>query len=143
MTKKHVYQDKYLEEQELKAQVSSILLQENFTQVELDSAFLQKQGTLYNTHTQSLIEGYLDEAKALKEKMVLHFTNEHELALYFDIVDHLCQVVILKGRQVLLEPEHYSGMLHRYLDICQRYMMFLAKDEDYSSTVTGTQDLDP
>ena len=69
--------------------------------------------------------------------MVLRFGNEHEISLYFDIVDQLSNIVILKGRRVLLEPENYSSMLMNYLDVCQRYMLFLCKDEQYASFIDG------
>jgi hypothetical protein len=46
--------------------------------------------------------------------MVLRFKNEHEISLYFDIVDELSQLIILKGQKVLLEKEHYEEIMTRF-----------------------------
>lgn len=55
------------------------------------------QSTLFNTHTQELMEGYINDPTRKNEagismtdfvdKMVLRFQNENELSLYFDCVD--------------------------------------------------------
>ena len=76
------------------------------TQAEEKSEYLRKESTLFNTHTKELIEGYTDPSykneagvgySDFVDKMVLRFKNEKELSLYFDAVDHLAQVIILKG----------------------------------------------
>lgn len=72
-----------------------------------------------------------------RDKMVLRFANEQEISLYFDIVDQLSKIVILKGRRVLLEPDYYAKMMNNYLDVCQRYMLFLCKDEMYARHIDG------
>lgn len=68
-------------------------------------------------------------------KIVLRFRSEHEISLYFEIVDQLTQIVVLKGRKVLLEKEHYSEIMSRYLEVCKNYMLFLCKDEAYTSYI--------
>ena len=66
------------------------------------------------------------------DQIVLRFKSEHEISLYFDIIDQLTSIVVLKGRKVLLEKEHYSEIMSQYIEICKNYMLFLCKDEDYS-----------
>lgn len=58
--------------------------------------FLKKESTLFNTHTQELVEGYLKHRNEAgvgisdcEDQMVLRFKNEHEVGLYFDTVDQL------------------------------------------------------
>jgi hypothetical protein len=63
--------------------------------------------------------------------MVLRFKNQKELSLYFDTVDHLAEVIILKGRRVLLEKEHYGEIMEKFLALSKDYLLFLCKDEDY------------
>lgn len=57
---------------------------------------MAQEQTLYNTHTKELLEGYLNPGQTnesghgindFKDKMVLRFKNEHEISLYFEIVD--------------------------------------------------------
>ena len=59
----HSYFEHYALEPELRESMKELLKQKGFTQFECDNAFLRKQSTLYNTHTQELIEGYADEAQ--------------------------------------------------------------------------------
>jgi hypothetical protein len=50
-----------------------------------DNKFLMSQGTYFNAPTDDIIEGYKKDDEEIK--MVLRFMNEHEMSLYFDIVD--------------------------------------------------------
>ena len=95
---------------------------------------------MYNTHTKELIEGYLNPLKKndanvgipdFQDKMVLRFKNEHELSLYFEAVDQLSKVIILKGQRVLLEKEHYQEIMTTFINLNKEFMMFLCKDEEY------------
>ena len=109
------------------------------------SQFLKFQGTYFNSHTEELVEGYTDPAVINSEgygindffdKMVLRFKNEHELSLYFEAVDHLCKVIVLKGQKVLLEKEHYGTIMEEFLSVCKNFMLFLCQDESYGEIVS-------
>ena len=63
--------------------------------------------------------------------MVLRFKNEKELSLYFDSVDQLSQIIILKGQRVLLEKEHYGEIIEQFLDLNKNFLNFLIQDEYY------------
>ena len=101
---------------------------------------MAQEQTLYNTHTKELLEGYLDPAQTnssghgiddFMDKMVLRFKNEHEISLYFEIVDQLSRVLTLKGHKVLLEKEHYQDMLKTFVNVNRDFLLFLCKDEAY------------
>ena len=68
--------------------------------------------------------------------MVLRFKNEEEQQIYFQLVDQLAEVLMLKGGKVLFEKEHYGEIMNKYVDICNNYMLWLAKDEDYGTFIT-------
>lgn len=63
--------------------------------------------------------------------MVLRFKNQKEISLYFDVVDHLAEVVILKGQRVLLEKEHYGEIMEKFLTLNKDFLLFLCQDEGY------------
>lgn len=63
--------------------------------------------------------------------MVLRFANEHEISLYFEIVDQLNKVMNLKGHKMLLENDHYKDMMNQLVDVSKDFFMFLSKDEAY------------
>jgi hypothetical protein len=96
-----------------------------------------------------LIEGYLDPSKKndanlgiadFSEKMVLRFKNEHEVSMYFEVVDQLTKVMVLKGHKVLLEKDHYQDILQNFTETCRDFMLFLCKDEAYGSIKAGLED---
>ena len=62
--------------------------------------------------------------------MVLRFKNEKEIGLYFDAVDHLAQVIILKGQRVLLEKEHYGEIMEKFLTLNKNFLDFLCENEE-------------
>ena len=64
--------------------------------------------------------------------MVLRFKNEKEIGLYFDAVDHLAQVIILKGQRVLLEKEHYGEIMEKFLTLNKNFLDFLCENEEES-----------
>lgn len=51
-------------------------------------------------------------------------------------------MILLKGRRVLLEKEHYAEIMEKYLDICKNYMLFLCKDEEYQAAMVKNEDED-
>lgn len=105
---------------------------------------IDKREAYININTGELVEKYRDPKYTNKDgvginefmdNIVLRFKSEHEISLYFEIIDQLTQIIILKGRKVLLEKEHYSEIMNRYIEVCKNYMIFLCKDEDYTSFV--------
>ena len=102
---------------------------------------IDKREAYININTGELVEKYRDPKYTNRDgvgidqfmdQIVLRFKSEHEISLYFDIIDQLTSIVVLKGRKVLLEKEHYSEIMSQYIEICKNYMLFLCKDEDYS-----------
>ena len=98
------YFENYRLDDDLKKSVGKIVLAQQDSE---NNQFLNKESTKFNTHTKELMEGYILNPGAkndagigltdFADKMVLRFKNEHELGLYFDAVDQLSNVVILKG----------------------------------------------
>lgn len=124
----------------MKDSFCNILTQVGQTQNDDNSKYLRRQSTLFNTHTRELIEGYTDEnfkdensigITDFTDQMVLRFKNEKELSLYFESVDQLSQIIILKGQRVLLEKEHYGLILEKFLDVNKNFLNFLVQDEHY------------
>ena len=121
----------------MKESVGKIMVQIGQTQGEEKLKYLTKESTLFNTHTKEFVEGYADENSKnelgiglsdFSDKMVLRFKNEKELSLYFDAVDHLAQVIILKGQRVLLEKEHYGEIMEKFLTLNKNYLGFLCDE---------------
>lgn len=131
------YFENYRLDPELKKSVGKIVLTQQDT---TNNDFLNKESTKFNMHTKTLIEGYLDPNQKneagigiedFNDKMVLRFKNEHELSLYFDAVDQLSNVVILKGQNVLLEKEHYKDILKSFVNLNKDFLLYLCKDGQY------------
>lgn len=131
---KNSFLENYSQDPEILASVARIVSDE------MNNSYLAKEQTMFNTHTKELIEGYLNPAnkndagvgiKDFADKMVLRFMNEHELSLYFETVDQLSKVVILKGQRVLLEKEHYQEIMEGFINLNKDFLMFLCKDEAY------------
>jgi hypothetical protein len=72
---------------------------------------------------------------------VLRFKNEKEISLYFDIVDQLAQVIILKGRRVLFEKEHYGEIMDKFLGVNKNFLHYLCKDEAYGDVPNEKEQL--
>ena len=53
------------------------------------------------------------------------------MSLYFEIIDQLSKVLILKGRKVLLEKDHYHDIMKDFVDLNKDFLLFLCKDEAY------------
>lgn len=108
---------------------------------------------MFNTHTKDLIEGYTDEnykdensigITDFFDQMVLRFKNQQELALYFDSVDQLSEIIILKGQRVLLEKEHYGQIMEKFLDVNKNFLNFLIQDENYGEILESrSKEKDP
>ena len=137
----------------MKESLCNILTQVGQTQNEDNSKYLRRQSTLFNTHTKDLIEGYTDEnykdencigITDFFDQMVLRFKNQQELALYFDSVDQLSQIIILKGQRVLLEKEHYGQIMEKFLDVNKNFLNFLIQDEYYGDILESrSKEKDP
>ena len=143
LVSKHSYFENYELEEEIKDSVGKIVLQLGQTQAGGNMRFLRKESTLFNTHTRELVEGYLSHTNEagvslcdFEDQMVLRFKNDQEIGLYFDTVDQLSQVIILKGRRVLLEKEHYGEIMEKFIDLNKNFMLFLCKDEDYGDIIS-------
>ena len=92
----HTYFENYRLDAEVKESFSKLVQQLGQTQACDNNEYLRKVSTLFNTHTEELIEGYSNpdhknEAglgiEDFVNQMVLRFKNEHEQSLYFEAVD--------------------------------------------------------
>mmetsp|Transcript_7944 Transcript_7944/g.12291 ORF Transcript_7944/g.12291 Transcript_7944/m.12291 type:complete len:145 (+) Transcript_7944:705-1139(+) len=136
LVKPHSYDANYVKDEgHLKKSVGKIVEQIGQTSIDVNSIFLKNHGTYFNTHTEELVEGFTnpdlvnDEGFGIKDffdKMVLRFKNEHEVSLYFDAIDQLCKIIVLKGQKVLLEKEHYGSIMEDFLELSKSFMLFLA-----------------
>lgn len=138
---KFTFVETYKKDEDIKSSLSNIV-ENQFKQTLFSqpNAFLAGEGTLFNTHTRTLLEGYTDPKssnqagigiKDFEDKMVLRFANEHEISLYFDIVEQLTQLMSLKGHRVLLDNEHYRAVMSSLVDVSKDFLLFLCKDEAY------------
>lgn len=139
-SKKHVYKENYGVDAQIHDSVKKVIQEMREKQTDQ----IDKRAAYININTGEMVEKYKDSRQTNEDgvgiddfvnKIVLRFKSEHEISLYFEIIDQLTQIVVLKGRKVLLEKEHYSEIMSRYLEVCKNYMLFLCKDEGYTSCI--------
>lgn len=138
---KDTYKEYYQDEEEIRQSVQHILqAQLADSYLGKENKFLAEDSRVFISHTSDLIEGYKNpETKNrggfglndFNKKMVLRFKNEHETSLYFSAVDQLTEIIILKGRRVLLEKENYHTIMSKMMKLSKDFLFFLTKDEAY------------